>query len=62
MGISTVAVYSEADKNARHVALADQSVCIGPAPSRESYLKGRCHHRCSQNNGVLKPYILAMAS
>jgi len=40
MGISTVAVYSEADKNARHVALADQSVCIGPAPSRESYLKG----------------------
>ena len=40
MGISTVAVYSEADKNARHVALADESVCIGPAPSRESYLLG----------------------
>jgi propionyl-CoA carboxylase alpha chain len=40
MGISTVAVYSEADKNARHVALADESVCIGQAPSRESYLKG----------------------
>ncbi len=40
MGISTVAVYSEADKNARHVSLADESVCIGPAPSRESYLKG----------------------
>jgi propionyl-CoA carboxylase alpha chain len=40
MGISTVAVYSEADKNARHVALADESVCIGPAPSRDSYLLG----------------------
>ena len=40
MGISTVAVYSEADKNARHVALADESLCIGPAPSRESYLLG----------------------
>ena len=40
MGISTVAVYSDADKNARHVALADESVCIGPAPSRESYLLG----------------------
>ena len=38
MGIKTVAVYSEADKDARHVELADESVCIGPAPSRESYL------------------------
>ncbi|MBV8233199.1 MAG: acetyl/propionyl-CoA carboxylase subunit alpha, partial [Planctomycetaceae bacterium] len=38
MGIRTVAVYSEADKDARHVGLADQVVCIGPAPSRESYL------------------------
>ena len=38
MGIATVAVYSEADKEARHVQLADEAVCIGPAPSRESYL------------------------
>ena len=38
MGIATVAVYSEADKDARHVALADEAVLIGPAPSRESYL------------------------
>jgi propionyl-CoA carboxylase alpha chain len=38
MGIATVAVYSEADKNARHVRLADEAVLIGPAPSRESYL------------------------
>ncbi len=38
MGIQTVAVYSEADKDARHVELADESVLLGPAPSRESYL------------------------
>ncbi|MEN9720357.1 MAG: Acetyl-/propionyl-coenzyme carboxylase alpha chain [Pseudomonadota bacterium] len=38
MGIATVAVYSEADKEARHVMLADESVLLGPAPSRESYL------------------------
>jgi propionyl-CoA carboxylase alpha chain len=38
MGIATVAVYSEADKDARHVRLADEAVSIGPAPSRESYL------------------------
>ncbi len=38
MGIKTVAVYSEADKDARHVELADESVLLGPAASRESYL------------------------
>ncbi|MBI5862141.1 MAG: acetyl-CoA carboxylase biotin carboxylase subunit [Rhodocyclales bacterium] len=38
MGIKTVAVYSEADADARHVELADEAVCIGPAPSKESYL------------------------
>ncbi|MBU3710907.1 MAG: acetyl/propionyl/methylcrotonyl-CoA carboxylase subunit alpha [Limnohabitans sp.] len=38
MGIRTVAVYSEADREARHVALADEAVLLGPAPSRESYL------------------------
>ena len=38
MGIATVAVYSEADRDARHVLLADESVLLGPAPSRESYL------------------------
>ena len=38
MGIRTVAVYSEADKNSRHVELADEAVCIGPPPSKESYL------------------------
>ncbi len=38
MGIAAVAVYSEADRDARHVALADEAVFIGAAPSRESYL------------------------
>jgi acetyl-CoA carboxylase biotin carboxylase subunit len=38
MGVKTVAVYSEADVNALHTKLADESVCIGPAQSSESYL------------------------
>ncbi len=38
MGIGTVAVYSEADKNALHVEVADEAVAIGPAPASESYL------------------------
>jgi acetyl-CoA carboxylase biotin carboxylase subunit len=38
MGISTVAVYSKADESSLHVALADQSICIGEAPASESYL------------------------
>ena len=40
LGISTVAVYSDADANALHVSMADEAVHIGPAPSKESYLKG----------------------
>ena len=38
MGIETVAVYSEADREALHTQLADEAVCIGPAPSSQSYL------------------------
>jgi acetyl-CoA carboxylase biotin carboxylase subunit len=38
MGVRTVAVHSTADANAMHVRLADESVCIGPAPARDSYL------------------------
>ncbi|CAB3776673.1 urea carboxylase [Pararobbsia alpina] len=38
MGIASVAVYSEPDRHARHVMLADEAVCVGPAPATESYL------------------------
>ncbi len=41
LGIHTVAVYSSADKNALHAAIADEAVCIGPAPSKDSYLNVR---------------------
>jgi 3-methylcrotonyl-CoA carboxylase alpha subunit len=39
MGVATVAVYSDADRNALHVSMADEAVHIGPAPSRDSYLR-----------------------
>ncbi len=39
LGIQTVAVYSEADRESLHVRFADDDVCIGPAPARESYLR-----------------------
>ena len=40
MGIRTVAVFSVVDRNAPHVEFADEAVCIGEAPSSESYLRG----------------------
>ncbi|HOZ79112.1 MAG TPA: acetyl-CoA carboxylase biotin carboxylase subunit [Ferruginibacter sp.] len=40
MGIKSVAVYSDADRNAPHVRFADEAVCLGPAPSAQSYLDG----------------------
>lgn len=39
MGIATVALYSDVDQNALHVKMADEAVCVGPAPSKDSYLQ-----------------------
>ena len=47
MGIKTVAVYSKADEESLHVKFADEAVCIGPAPSSDSYLKNiKYYCRC----------------
>ena len=40
MGLRTVAVYSDADAGSRHVAMADEAIRLGPAPARDSYLRG----------------------
>ena len=40
MGIKTVAIFSEADRNSPHVHFADEAVCVGPPPSNQSYLLG----------------------
>ncbi len=52
MGIKTVAVFSEADRNALHVKFADEAVCIGPAPSAQSYLKGDTILEVAKSLGV----------
>jgi acetyl-CoA carboxylase biotin carboxylase subunit len=51
MGIETVAVYSEADRNAPHVRHADWAFCIGPAPSAASYLQGQVLIKLAQEQG-----------
>jgi acetyl-CoA carboxylase biotin carboxylase subunit len=52
MSVSTVAVYSEADRNSLHVQMADEAVCIGPAPSIESYLNMETIIQTAHNTGA----------
>jgi acetyl-CoA carboxylase biotin carboxylase subunit len=52
MGIKTVAVYSEADRDAPHVRFADEAVCIGEAPSSKSYLRGTHIVEIARNMGA----------
>ena len=60
MGIGTVAVYSDADREAMHVKLADEAVHIGPSPSAQSYLVIDNDYRVcldfNGNTGVVNPY------
>jgi 3-methylcrotonyl-CoA carboxylase alpha subunit len=52
MGIRTVAVFSDADASARHVALADEAIRIGPAPAAESYLRAEAILEAAQKTGA----------
>jgi acetyl-CoA carboxylase biotin carboxylase subunit len=52
LGIKTVAVYSEADRESRHVAMADEAVCIGPGPSKLSYLDQEAVLSAAKNTGA----------
>jgi propionyl-CoA carboxylase alpha chain len=52
MGIQTVAIYSEADRDAPHVLFADEAVCVGPPPSSQSYLRGDKIIRIAKELGV----------
>lgn len=52
LGYRTVAVYSEADREARHVQLADEAMCIGPAPVGQSYLNGEALLAAARRTGA----------
>src|SRR5690554_6530885 len=52
MGIATVAVYSEADRKALHVRMADEAYCVGPAPSAESYLRSEVILEVAKKTGA----------
>ena len=55
LGIETVAVYSEADRLALHVRYADEAYLLGPAPSRESYLRADKILDIAQKSGAGRP-------
>lgn len=52
MGIATVAIYSEADRDSKHVQLADEAFCVGPAASAESYLQAEKIIQIAKDNAV----------
>jgi len=52
LGVKTVAVYSEADRESRHIAMADEAVCIGPGPSKLSYLDQEAVLSAAKNTGA----------
>ncbi|MEL6601471.1 MAG: biotin carboxylase N-terminal domain-containing protein, partial [Pseudomonadota bacterium] len=52
LGVTTVAVYSDADAAAKHVAMADEAVRLGPAPAAESYLRGDLIIAAAQTTGA----------
>jgi len=52
LGVKTVAVYSDADRESRHVSMADESVCIGPGPSKLSYLDHEAVLSAAKNTGA----------
>ena len=52
LGIATVAVYSDADRNARHVRLADEAIHIGAAPAAESYLRAEVILDAARRSGA----------
>ena len=52
LGVATVAVYSEADRDARHVRMADEAVCIGPAPASASYLNAEVILQVARDTGA----------
>ena len=62
MGIATVAVYSEADKNALHVEIADEAVCIGPPAASAKLSARRQNHQGLQRIQAPRPFIPAMDS
>ena len=62
MGIKTVTVHSQADAEAKYVALSDESVCIGPAPSNLSYLNIQAIISAAEVTDAQTPFIRAMVS
>ena len=57
MGIKTVAVHSDVDSNSLHVKMADEAVCVGPAPTKDSYLKVNKILQAVEDTGAQAVYI-----